>query len=372
MPVNANINIRRRWVRWAIIFGFWTGIGLFFAVQMIISYTSQGDEARWGPALVYQMSRWYAWGLLTPLLLGLAHRYRLERPWRRNVLVHLAASLLVAPFQVVLGLVLRFGAFVLLGTVSLEQVAGFLPTMPLQILTGSFDSFITYWIILSLYYTFDYYQKHRERQLHASQLEAQLAQAQLKALKMQLHPHFLFNTLHGISALIPTDPEAAERMIARLSDLLRLTLENEGTQEVSLKQELDFLEHYLEIERMRFQDRLSVEIDVDPAALDARVPNLILQPLVENAIRHGVAPRPEAGSVRIHAALKNGVLRLQVRDDGPGLTNGRTGLREGVGLANTRKRLTQLYGAAHRFEYVNAPGGGLEVNLELPFRVVGK
>ena len=367
--MTAIINIRRRWVRWAIIFGFWTGLGLFFAVQMIISYTSQGDEARWGAALVYQMSRWYAWGLLTPLLLGLAHRYRLDRRRRRHGLAHLAASLLIAPFQVVLALALRFGAFLLLGTLTLEQVAGFLPNVPVQILTGSFDSFIIYWIILGLYYTFDYYQKHRERQLHASQLEAQLAQAQLKALKMQLHPHFLFNTLHGISALIPEDPEAAERMIARLSDLLRLTLENEGTQEVSLKQELDFLEHYLEIERTRFQDRLSVEIDVDPAALDARVPNLILQPLVENAIRHGVAPRPEAGSIRIHAARDNGMLRLQVRDDGPGLTNGQTALREGVGLANTRKRLTQLYGTNHRFEFVNAPGGGLEVSLELPFRV---
>ena len=336
---------------------------------MVISYTSQGDEARWGAALVYQMSRWYAWGLLTPLLLGLAQRYRLERRWRRNVLVHLAASLLVAPLQVVLALVLRFGAFLLLGTVTLEQVAGFLPNAPVLILTGSFDSFITYWIILGLYYTVDYYRKHRERQLHASQLETQLAQAQLKALKMQLHPHFLFNTLHGISALIPEDSEAAERMIARLSDLLRLTLENEGTQEVSLKQELDFLEHYLEIERTRFQDRLSVEIDVDPAVLDARVPNLILQPLVENAIRHGVAPRPEAGSVWIHAARDNGMLHLQVRDDGPGLTNGQNALREGVGLANTRQRLTQLYGTDHRFEYVNAPGGGLAVSLELPFRV---
>ncbi len=360
---------QRRWVRWGLIFGFWTGLGLFFAIEMIISYSNQGDPPRWTPVLVYQMSQWYAWGLLTPLILGLARRYRIEKPWRRGVAAHLIAGVLVAPVQVVLALALRYGAFLLLGTVTLEQVAGQLGNAPLQILTGSFDGFITYWIILGIEHTFDYYRKNRERELHTSQLEGQLAQAQLKALKMQLHPHFLFNTLHSISALVHADPEAAERMIARLSDLLRLTLDNEGTQEVSLKQELAFLEQYLEIERTRFPDRLSVEMDIDPAALDACVPNLILQPLVENAIRHGIAPRPEAGFVRIHAARENGVLRLQVRDDGPGLTNDHKGLREGVGLANTRQRLTQLYGPDHRFEFANAPDGGLEVNLELPFRV---
>ena len=358
-----------RWVRWGLIFGFWTGIGLFFTTEMVISYTSRGNEADWGSSLVYQMGRWYAWGLLTPLMLGLAHRYRIERPWRRGVLIHLGLGVLIAPVQVMLSQVLRFGTFLLLGDVTLEQVAEQLPNMPILILTGSFDSIITYWIILGLYHTFDYYRKNRERELQTSQLEGQLAQAQLKALKMQLHPHFLFNTLHSISALVHADPEAAERMIARLSDLLRLTLDNEGTQEVSLKQELAFLEQYLEIERTRFPDRLSVEMDIDPEALDACVPNLILQPLVENAIRHGIAPRPEAGFIRIQAVRENGMLRLQVRDDGPGLTNSQSGLREGVGLTNTRQRLTQLYGTAHRFEFANAPGGGLEVNLELPFRV---
>jgi len=367
--MNTTTLTQRRWVRWGLIFGFWTGLGLFFTTEMVISYASRGDEPQWMPALIYQMSRWYAWGLLTPLILGLAHRVRIERPWRRGVAAHLAASVLVAPLQVVLSLALRYGAFLLLGVVTADQVAGQLANAPLQILTGSFDSFITYWIILGIYHTFDYYRKNQERALQTSKLEGQLAQAQLKALKMQLHPHFLFNTLHGISALVHTDPEAAERMIARLSDLLRLTLDNEGTQEVSLKQELAFLEQYLEIERTRFADRLSVEMDIDPEALDACVPNLILQPLVENAIRHGIAPRPEAGFVRIHAARENGMLRLQVRDDGPGLAGNQNGLREGVGLTNTRQRLTQLYGDAHRFAFTNAADGGLEVNLDLPFRV---
>jgi two-component system, LytTR family, sensor kinase len=186
---------------------------------------------------------------------------------------------------------------------------------------------------------------------------------------MQLHPHFLFNTLHSISALVHKDPEAADRMIARLGDFLRLTLENSGAQEVSLQKELEFLKCYLEIERVRFRDRLTTRLDIDPQSLDTPVPNLILQPIVENALRHGVAPRSSPGRIEISAKRDNGSLRIQVRDNGPGLpaisaTNGR--FREGLGLANTRARLAQLYGGSHRLELANAPEGGLVVTLEIP------
>lgn len=359
----------QRWIRGLFIFAFWTALGLFFTLQMAIGYANQGDGVRWIPTLIYTMSQWYAWGLLSPLLLWLARRFSLDRSAiRKSLLRHLGISLLLAPFQVALGLGLRYSAFLFLGTVSLDQVAGQLANAPIQVLTGSFESFAIYWVLLGIYYTFDSYRKNRARELHTSQLEAQLAQAQLTALKMQLHPHFLFNTLHSISALVHTDPDAAERMIARLSDLLRLTLENAGTQEVPLKQELAFLEQYLEIEQIRFQDRLSVEMHIDPATLDARVPNLILQPLVENAIRHGVATQPEAGLVLISARRDNGQLRLQVRDNGPGLAHSGDGSLEGVGLTNTRARLEQLYGSDHRFDLVNAEGGGLAVQLAMPLR----
>jgi len=203
------------------------------------------------------------------------------------------------------------------------------------------------------------------------QLEAQLSQAQLQALKMQLHPHFLFNTLHSISALLNHDPEAARKMITRLGDFLRLTLENSGTQEVTLQQEIEFLRCYLEIERIRFQDRLMTRVDVSPPALDAKVPNLILQPIVENAIRHGIAPRSSPGLIEILAKPQNGTLRIQVRDNGPGLPPDRTSEKmftKGLGLANTERRLDQLYGAAHRFDLVNDPEGGLIVTLEIPFK----
>src|SRR6185369_4509061 len=204
-----------------------------------------------------------------------------------------------------------------------------------------------------------YYREGREREIHAAALEAQLAQAQLQTLKMQLQPHFLFNTLNSISALNHEDPRAANRMIARLSELLRLTLENDGAQEVSLHQELDFLKRYLEIQQVRFGDRLKVHFDVAPETMDARVPNLLLQPLVENAIQHGLAPFSAPGEIHIHASRENGLLCLRIADSGPGLpASTPSGAPDGIGLANTRARLQQLYGDAHRFELRNGAQRG--------------
>jgi two-component system, LytTR family, sensor kinase len=187
-------------------------------------------------------------------------------------------------------------------------------------------------------------------------------------LKMQLHPHFLFNTLHSISALMREDVETADQMIARLGEFLRMTLRNSGEQETTLEQELKFLECYLEIERLRFQDRLTTRIEAEPETMGARVPNLFLQPIVENAIRHGIARRTNEGVVAISARRASGQrLRVEVRDNGPGLapTNG---VANGVGLANTRSRLLRLYGDNHDFGMMNAAEGGLVVTLEIPFQ----
>lgn len=226
---------------------------------------------------------------------------------------------------------------------------------------------LTYWVIVLLSHAFNYYNSYRKGELKASQLRAQLAQSQLEALKMQLQPHFLFNTLHSISALLNQDISAARSMIARLGDFLRLTLENTGTQEVTLQQEMEFLDRYLEIERIRFQDRLTTFVQVDPEVLDVRVPNLILQPIVENAMRHAIANR-NRGRIEIIAGANNGMLRIQVKDNGPGLRAvpalGNQS-RHGVGLANTKARLDGLYGSAHRLELANEPGGFV-VTLEIP------
>ena len=201
-----------------------------------------------------------------------------------------------------------------------------------------------------------------------SQREAQRAQSQLEMLRARLDPHFLFNTLHAISTLMHRDVEAADRMLADLSDLLRLSLESGSRQQVPLQQELESLEPYLRIEQARFPDRLTVQMRVDPAVLDAQVPNLILQPLVENAIRHGIAARAVGGQVVVFACRDRGRLRLEVRDDGCGLPPEDSDRpREGAGLASTRARLRQLYGGAQSFSLGPAPGGGAVASLEIPF-----
>jgi LytS/YehU family sensor histidine kinase len=228
---------------------------------------------------------------------------------------------------------------------------------------------VFYWGIIVVEHAVNYYQKFRERELRASQLEVQVAQSQLQVLKMQLHPHFIFNTLNTISALIHESPDEADEMVARLGDLLRKTLETTDLHEVPFKEELDFLKHYLDIEQTRFHDRLKVTMAVAPDTLDGLVPSLILQPLVENSIRHGIAPRPEGGYIKITAWRDSSMLRLEVEDDGPGLCSNAP-LKEGVGLTNTRARVRSLYGDEHRVTLRNAATGGLVVNLTVPFRTL--
>ncbi|HZS06537.1 MAG TPA: histidine kinase [Blastocatellia bacterium] len=222
-------------------------------------------------------------------------------------------------------------------------------------------------MIIAVNQATDYYRRYQSRELQASNLEARLVRAQLDALRMQLHPHFLFNTLNSVSVLMRRDIEAADRMLLQLSSLLRVTLAGNAAHEIKLRQELEILERYLEIEQNRFRDRLTVRMQIDPAALDALVPQLFFQPLVENAIRHGIADRETGGLIAIRAERQNGMVYLQVRDNGPGLGISHGNLIEGVGLSNTRSRLDYLYGPADRFEAGNAEGGGLVVTAAFPF-----
>jgi LytS/YehU family sensor histidine kinase len=238
---------------------------------------------------------------------------------------------------------------------------------PLLVKSWHFNLLI-YWVIVSISHAFDYYRKFQDRELRSLELEKHLTEAKLQALQMQLNPHFLFNTLHGISSLMHRDVEAADRMLIRLSELLRRTLENTGTQEVPLQDELDFLKRYLEIEQTRFGDRLTVRMDIAPDTLSAQVPNLVLQPLVENAIRHGIEPHAKPGIIELRARRFPGTLELQVSDNGAGLARGQA-FEEGVGLSNTRARLEQLYGKAHRFDFSNGTNGGLVVSVTIPLRL---
>jgi two-component system LytT family sensor kinase len=352
---------RQRLMRLAFIWGVWTLVGLFFSSQVYVYFARTEKPVSVAWAIAWQMPAVYLFALSTPLVLWFARRYRIERAnWRRRILIHLLAGTVIsavwAACHIVLDVYFR-------GHSNNFEVAN----MPRLMFANLLDKeLLVYWIIVLSSHAVDYYQRYREGELRASQ-------AQLQALKMQLQPHFLFNALHSISALVHKDPEAADRMIARLGDFLRLTLDTAAAQEVTLRQELEFLNCYLEIERIRFQDRLTTRLDVDPKALDCRVPNLLLQPVVENAIRHGVAPRSTPGRVEIRAERRGPVLRLQVRDNGAGLPTGDGASRVpkgGVGLSNTRARLAQLYGAAYRFELENDPSGGAIVTIEIPSRGV--
>jgi LytS/YehU family sensor histidine kinase len=230
------------------------------------------------------------------------------------------------------------------------------------------DLIIASLIVVAVHALF-YYQNFRASELAQSSLKTQLAHAQLRALKMQIHPHFLFNTLHSISSLVLEDPPKANSMIARLGDFLRLTLENSNQQLVTLKEETEFLRCYLEIEQVRFGDRLTVAFELEPQTLSAQVPHLILQPVVENAIQHAIAPRAMRGHINIEARQLNSSLRLEIRDNGPGITSNRDLRRaEGVGLTNVRARLNQIYASDFRLELINGNDGGLAVVMEIPFQ----
>lgn len=349
----------------AIAFAGWTCVALFFANRLFFSHQLTHQPISWVEAISWSFLDWYLWAALSPFVFRASRHFPLGRGAPiRNVFVHLLLSVI---FTVVHSTI--YGTIVWnVRWIPAQDVT--LTGLVQGLFFGKFHlGVVTYWVLVVLRHTFDFYTRYREEELRVSRMEAQLAQAQLQALRMQLHPHFLFNTLNAIAALMHRDVDAAERMLARLSDFLRLTLEAGAAHEVSLRQELEFLKRYLEIEQTRFADRLEVSVDVDPTALDARVPNLILQPLVENAIRHGIACSASAGHVEIAAHRRNGALLLQVSDDGPGLTAGAAQpLREGVGLTNTRARLAQLYGAGSSLDFANRREGGVQVTLTIPFR----
>jgi LytS/YehU family sensor histidine kinase len=224
---------------------------------------------------------------------------------------------------------------------------------------------LTYWVIVALNHGIYYYEQARSRELAWARMETDLANAQLQALNMQLHPHFLFNTLHSISTLISEDPAAAQTMVLKLSDLLRATLSKIETPEVPLQQELELLECYLSIEQTRFKDRLSVTQEIDPAVLHCAVPTMILQPLVENAVRHGIGKHKQADQISILGRRENGRILLEVRNRAGRMENGSDTPR-GIGLANTRARLEQLYSDAYSFEIADREGGGVAVKLSFP------
>jgi signal transduction histidine kinase len=356
---------QRPWLVHVLLLGIWTLLGLFDAGQTLFYYRLLDRPVPADLVILRGLAEWYIWAMLAPLILDVA-RWTPFGPgrWAANFSVQMALMGLFALVRVVLDVPV---AKVLREEFHPQRTA--LEWFQIFLALKYFPHLIVCCFILGLGHALTYYHKYRDREIRTSQLEAQLAQAQLQVLKMQLHPHFLFNTLHAISSLMHKDLDLADRMIARLGELLRSSLENSGRQEVSLRQELDFVKPYLEIEQARLGPRLQVEMDIEPDVLDALVPNLILQPLIENAIRHGISVREKGGHIRVSARHEGDMLSLAVADDGPGLPATQPAERPGgIGLANTRARLERLYEKSHRFELKSIPGKGLTVILAIPFR----
>jgi signal transduction histidine kinase len=353
------------------VFGAATAFGLssFLQAYRLTSVNMKpGMSIATGKLLILNLALWYLPALMMPAIVAAARAFPLEAGRRaRAIAVHIGGAILFT-FAHIIGLLgVRF---------LLWENGGKYPAVPWsQYFQNRFfeqtdASLMVYAVIVGVSHAVAYYHEAQQRKLKSAQLETHLIEARLKTLEAELHPHFLFNTLHAISTLVHRDPESADRMISRLSDLLRITFDRSGEPKVTLKEEMEFLQKYLDIEQTRFQDRLTVHVSVDPDALDGEVPRMILQPLVENAIKHGIAGRHGGDNVQITAGLDGERLWMQVRDNGAGLqVRTLKALRTGVGLSNTRARLDCLYGRHYRLEFSDKHGG-LSVLIEIPFQRV--
>lgn len=360
-----------------LILGFWCLLGLLETAGAYFTTRFERTPMPLDTALLGNMPWWLVWAVLTPLVFWIARRVALEEGrWGRFAAAHFSMAVLFSAVHILIA-----------GFIFFHGTRGYYIDAygPIVLERSLFDAYerwaqtylivdvIVYWAIVGAYHALAYNQRFRrgriaaaELEARAAQLEARVTEARLTALRMELNPHFLFNTLNAISGLIRRgETGSAVTMLARLGDLLRVTLERGGEQMVPLEKELEYLERYLEIEQVRFRDRLSVRQDVAPAAQHALVPTLLLQPLVENAVRHGISRRPGAGTIEIGAQRDGDRLALTVSDSGAGFQPGPT--REGVGLKNTKARLEQCFGDAASLELGNRPEGGARVVVTMPF-----
>lgn len=336
---------------WTVFFLVWTVQAGLYAFASY--YSGRGTAAETLQVALYD---WYTWALVCLVCFWIAKRLPLEHYPVRRLIPILALATVAVTFG--RGVVDQ-GVMALTGWDDVDLVDRLIRTLP-----GRVILVLTF---IGVGYGIQYIRMHQERERRAARLRSELAAAQLQMLKVQLHPHFLFNTLNTISSLMYVDVPAADRMLVRLSELLRRTLQTIDAQRVSLAEELSFLEPYLEIEQTRLAHRLKVVMSLEPGTLAATVPHLILQPIVENAIRHGISLKVEGGTLTIESSVRDGRLRLMVTDDGVGIGVGSGETGRGIGLANSRARLSHLYGENASFDLRTAPGGGVRVTIELPY-----
>jgi len=356
-----------RWIRPALIAGVWAFVGFVLSLELYFNSRarlSPQETIDFWELAVPQFARAAMWASLAPLILKLREKVPMNRgAWAGGVTFHLLLS------------------FTVMAVYYLGRIQSYFLFWPEEVKGEEFWAHATkgfygrnlidmayYWGVLAFGYSLEIYQKYKSEELRSAQLEARLIEAELRALREQLRPHFLFNTMNTIAVLVREGRNnAAVTLIARLSTLLRMSLDQSRGQEVTLREEMNFLEIYVEIQKVRFSDRLEVNTAIDPEALGARIPNLLLQPIVENAILHGIAPKPAPGRVDVLAHAEDGRLHLEIRDDGVGLPPARSG-QAGIGLENTRTRLEKIYGTDHRLFLTSEPGRGVTVKIEIPCR----
>lgn len=342
----------------------WIGLTFLFATQNYIVLNANGRDTTYAQMLIREYPVWLAWWVLVPFLFAFVRAYPLGSGRWHNLVRYVPVMIGFAILNLSILAAIRY---LYRSPEDIKSLFEFWKRYQM----GAFGQvFSVQAVIIAIYYGVHYFRAYQRRELVASQLETELSRAQLNVLRMQIQPHFLFNTLHSISALMETDVKAARRMIAQFSDLIRVSLDEDASQEIPLEEEVQFLKRYLSIQEMRFQDRLTVEFAIQQEALPVLVPRLLLQPLVENALKHGIARQRGQGIVTIEATVNNGKLMLRVQDNGPGL--GGHPVREGIGLRNTRARLEKLYGAVHCFDIEEQNAGGVSATIELPISVETK
>jgi sensor histidine kinase YesM len=352
--INRKLDFKRALKQIAAVFGVWTLMAILFTPQTYLANLSTPKPLNIWQAFQATLFPFYSWAILTPPIFWLCSRFPLEHSrLLRRILLHVLFSISFGLAQLVL---MSYSEHLLLSWLNEYQ-----PPMPMKALVVGFmaNNIMFYWGILAVKHAIDYFRKYQDR-------EFRLVQAQMQALKTQLNPHFLFNTLNAISELVYSAPKIADKTITELSDLLRITLEKDNAQEITLKDEIEFLQKYLNIQQTLLEKRLKVQIDIAPETLDALVPNMLLQPLAENAIRHGLAPRERGGVLSLASARRNGNLEISVRDDGIGFEPDWQ-VKGGVGLTNIRARLKHLYGDEQHFDFVAGETKGAEIKITIPF-----
>lgn len=331
-----------------------TLLGFFAAVQSVVTHVLAGEPANWGARLGTELLNWYTCGMFTPVYIWLMRRFPLRGPQLGlRIVLYLAILLLSVPVKYLIWVPLQNAMF----------HTGW--TFTRSVVPNVFAVFMGQLYFIVFLYAVEYYRRARERALHAAQLETELSKSQLGILRSQMHPHFLFNTLHSISVLMHRDVDGADEMLSRLGDMLRASFASDSEQEIPLRKELELVDLYLNIMRVRFRDRLHAQVQISENVLDVRVPSFLLQPIVENAVRHGIEGSSDAINIHVTGNAEGKSLCLRVIDDGRGPP--RHGeIRAGIGLGNTRRRMEQLYGSAGQLDILAREGGGTEVIIRIP------